>query len=70
MILQKIRSNGGELRYFDMDEPFFFGRRDPSGCHLSATQFAQHVTASVASMRRIFRGLQVGDSEVVNADRQ
>jgi hypothetical protein len=69
-ILQKIRRNGGELRYLDMDEPFFFGNRDPSGCHLSAMQLAQHVAASVASMRRIFPGLQVDDSEVVNADRQ
>jgi hypothetical protein len=70
LILQKIRRNGGELRYVDMDEPFFFGHRDPSGCHLSATQLAQHVAASVASMRNIFPGLQVGDSEVVTADRQ
>jgi hypothetical protein len=42
--LQKIRSNGGELRYVDMDEPFFFGHSDPSGCHLSATQLGQHVS--------------------------
>jgi hypothetical protein len=70
LVLQKIRRNGGELRYFDMDEPFFFGHRDPSGCHLPATQLAQQVATSVASARRIFPGLQVGDSEVVNADRQ
>jgi hypothetical protein len=70
LILQRIRSNGGELRYIDMDEPFFFGHRDPSGCHLLATQLAQQVAASVASMRHIFPGLQVGDSEVVTADRQ
>jgi hypothetical protein len=70
LVLQKIRSNGGELLYLDMDEPFFFGHSDPSGCHLSATQLAQHVAASVASMRRIFPELQVGDSDPVNADRQ
>jgi hypothetical protein len=70
LVLQKIRSNGGELRYVHMDEPFFFGHRDPSGCRLSAIQLAQHVAASVASMRRIFPELQVGDSEPVNADRQ
>jgi hypothetical protein len=70
LILQKIRRNGGELRYVDMDEPFFYGHRDPSGCHLSATQLARQVAASVASMRRIFPGLQVGGSEVVTAGRQ
>jgi hypothetical protein len=70
LILQKIRRNGGELGYLDMDEPFFFGHRDPSGCHLPATKVAQQVATSVASMRRIFPGLKVGVSEVVTADRQ
>jgi hypothetical protein len=70
LILEKIRRNGGELRYLDMDEPFFFGHRDPSGCHLPATRLAQQVATSVASARRIFPGLQVGGSEVVTADRQ
>jgi hypothetical protein len=27
-ILQKIRHNGGDLRYIAMDEPFFYGHRD------------------------------------------
>jgi hypothetical protein len=33
-ILQKIRAEGGVLRYA-MDEPFFYGQRDAGGCHYS-----------------------------------
>jgi hypothetical protein len=69
-ILQKIRRNGGDLRYVAMDEPFFYGHRDAGGCHLSAAELARQVTASVTSMRRIFPELQVGDIEVVGADRE
>jgi hypothetical protein len=67
-ILQKIRRNGGDLRYVGMDEPFFYGHRDAGGCHLSAAELARQVAASVASMRRIFPELQVGDIEVAGAD--
>jgi hypothetical protein len=69
-ILQKIRRNGGDLRYIAMDEPLFYGHRDPGGCHLSAADLAQQVAKSVASMRRIFPQLQIGDIEVLNADLQ
>jgi hypothetical protein len=68
--LQRIRSNGGELRYVAMDEPFWYGHRDPSGCRLSAAQLAQQLAATLASMRRIFPGLQLGDIEVVNGERE
>jgi hypothetical protein len=50
-ILQKIRRNGGDLRYIAMDEPFFYGHRDAGGCHLSAADLALQVAKSVASMR-------------------
>jgi hypothetical protein len=69
-ILQKIRRDGGDLRYIAMDEPFFYGHRDAGGCHISAAQVAQQVAASVASMRRIFPQLQIGDIEVTGADQE
>jgi hypothetical protein len=69
-ILRKIQRNGGDLRYVAMDEPFYYGHRDESGCHESATQLAQQVAARIASMRRIFPRLQVGDIEVTSADRE
>ena len=68
-ILEKIRNAGGDLRYVAMDEPFFYGHLDPGGCKPSAVQLAQQVAASVASMRRIFPRLQVGDIEVTNTNR-
>ena len=68
-ILQKIRSVGGELDYVAMDEPFYYGQVDPGGCRLPSAQVARQVAASIASMRRIFPNLKVGDIDVVDADR-
>ena len=69
-VLDKIRRNGGDLRYVAMDEPFHYGHRDAGGCHESTAQIAQEVAASVAQMRKIFPRLQVGDTDVVGADRE
>ena len=68
-ILQRIRSVGGTLDYVAMDEPFYYGHVDPGGCRLPSAEIARQVAASVASMRRIFPNLKVGDIEVVEADR-
>ena len=68
-ILQRIRSAGGELDYVAMDEPFYYGHVDPGGCRLPSAEIARQVAASIASMRRIFPNLKVGDIEVVEADR-
>jgi hypothetical protein len=69
VILQGIRSAGGELDYVAMDEPFNYGHVDPGGCRLPSVEVARQVAASIASMRRIFPNLKVGDIEVVGADR-
>ena len=68
-ILQRIRSAGGELDYVAMDEPFYYGHVDPGGCRLPSAEIARQVAASIASMRRIFPNLKVGDIDVVEADR-
>jgi hypothetical protein len=68
-ILQRIRSAGGDLDYVAMDEPFYYGHLDPGGCRLPSAEIARQVAASIASMRRIFPNLKVGDIEVVEADR-
>ncbi|GGF18541.1 hypothetical protein GCM10011611_25520 [Aliidongia dinghuensis] len=67
-ILQRIRGAGGELDYVAMDEPFFYGHVDPGGCRLSSAAIARQVATSIASMRRIFPNLKVGDIEVVGTD--
>jgi len=69
-VLDKIRRNGGDLRYVAMDEPFYYGHRDAGGCHQSAAQIAQQVATSVAQMRKFFPRLKVGDTDVVGADRE
>jgi hypothetical protein len=48
-ILRKIQRDGGDLRYIAMDEPFYYGHRDASGCHESATRLAQQVDAAYLS---------------------
>jgi hypothetical protein len=68
-MLEKIRRNGGDLRYIAMDEPYYFGHRDASGCHQSAAELAANVAQSVAAARRIFPNLEIGDIEVINASR-
>jgi hypothetical protein len=68
-MLLKIQRNGGEVSYIAMDEPYFYGHRDPSGCHQSAAELAKNVAASVAAARKIFPKIQIGDTEVVGASR-
>ena len=68
-ILQRIRGAGGELDYLAMDEPFYYGHVDPGGCRLPSAEIARQVAARIASMRRIFPNLKVGDIDVVEADR-
>jgi hypothetical protein len=68
-LLLKIRRNGGDLRYIAMDEPYSFGHRDDSGCHQSAAELAANVAQGVAIARGIFRNVEVGDIEVVDASR-
>ncbi len=68
-MLLKIQRNGGELRYIVMDEPYYFGHTDASGCHQSAADLAANVAQSVATARRIFQNVVLGDVEVLNASR-
>jgi hypothetical protein len=69
-VLQKIRSNGGDLRYIAMDEPFYYGHKDAGGCHETAEQLAKEVAVSVAQVRKVFPHVQVGDTDVVGASRE
>jgi hypothetical protein len=52
-----------------MDEPYYYGHQDASGCHQSAVELAANVAQSVATARRIFPNVTIGDVEVVNASR-
>lgn len=70
-IFDKVRRNGGDVRYVSMDEPYFWGHRfsGPTACHESAEAIAQAVAESVHLVRRYFPNAQIGDSEVVDKSR-
>ena len=56
-----VRELGGDLRYIAMDELYYFGYQDASGCHQSAAELAANVAQSVARARRIFPNVVIGD---------
>jgi hypothetical protein len=68
-MLVKIQRDGGEVSYIAMDEPYFYGHRDPSGCHEQAAELAKNVAANVAIARKIFPNIRIGGIEVVGASR-
>jgi hypothetical protein len=66
--LQKIKRNGGDLKYLIMDEPFYFGHRysGPTACHEPAEALAKRIAETTVVARRIFPHLEVGTVEVVD----
>lgn len=71
LLLNKIKRNGGDLKYLIMDEPFYFGHRysGPTACHEAPEALAQRIGEMTVAARRIFPGLQVGTVDVVDASR-
>jgi len=70
-LLDKVRRNGGDLNYVEMDEPYYWGHRfsGPSACHESAQAIARAVADSVHLVRQYFPNARIGDSEVVDQSR-
>lgn len=70
-VFEKVRRNGGEVKYVQMDEPYFWGHRysGPTACHESAQAIANAVAESVRLVRTYFPNAQIGDSEVVDDSR-
>jgi hypothetical protein len=68
-LFDKLRRNGADVRYVEMDEPFFYGHRDsgPTACHESAQTLAQALKESIALVRRYFPNVKFGADEVVDA---
>jgi len=71
-LLQKIKRNGGDLKYIIMDEPFYYGHRysGPTACHESAEALAKKIAAMTVVARRIFPHLEIGAVEVVDNSRE
>jgi hypothetical protein len=70
-LAEKIKRNGGELRYVEMDEPFFYAHRysGPGACHERVADIARRVAENVRLLRTVFPQVQIGDAEVVGASR-
>jgi hypothetical protein len=70
-IFDKVRRNGGDVKYVGMDEPYFWGHRysGPTACHESIQAIANAVAESVRLVRRYFPNAQIGDGEPVDQSR-
>jgi hypothetical protein len=65
---QRIKSLGGDVRYFAMDEPLFFGHvfeRDGErvGCRLPIDKVAQNAAEKLRQVRTVFPSVRFGDEE-------
>jgi hypothetical protein len=67
-IVNKVKRDGGDPRYFAMDEPFFYGNRwtGPKACHESARAIAARIRDNVSRVRQVFPHMLIGDIEVVD----
>ena len=69
VIAERIRKNGGELRYVAMDEPLFYGYHfsGANACHFTMNELAGAIAPNVAVLREIFPAVEIGDVEPVGA---
>ena len=70
-LLNKIKRNGGDLKYIIMDEPYYYGHRysGPTACHEQPEALAKRIAEMTMVARRVFPGLKVGTVEVVDQSR-
>jgi hypothetical protein len=70
-IFEKVRRNGGDVKYVGMDEPYFYGHRysGPTACHESPQAIAKALAESVRLVRRYFPNAQIGTSEPIDQSR-
>jgi hypothetical protein len=70
-IFEKVRRNGGDVKYVAMDEPYFWGHRysGPTACHESAQAIAKAVAESIRVVRQYSPNAQIGEAEVVDESR-
>jgi hypothetical protein len=69
VIAERIKKNGGELRYVAMDEPLFFGHhfKGKNACKWSMNDVARDIAPRVAVLRGIFPSIEIGDVEPIGA---
>ena len=67
VIAERIRKNGGELRYVAMDEPLWYGSQfsGANACHFTMNELASAIAPNVAVLRELFPAVEIGDVEPI-----
>jgi hypothetical protein len=69
-VAQKIRKEGGDLKYLAMDEPLFFTGLAPEGrCSWPVEKVASDAANNINAMKAVFPNMQVGDTEPLGSDK-
>jgi hypothetical protein len=60
-----IKAAGGELKYLDMDEPFYNGHfsSKPHACHSPIKLLLQQMRPTIAAYREVFPNIVIGETE-------
>ena len=69
VIAERIKKNGGELRYVAMDEPLFYGHHfsGANACRFTLSELAGTIAPNVAVLRELFPSVEIGDVEPIGA---
>ena len=67
VIVERIKKDGGELRYVAMDEPLWYGHHfnGANACHFSLSELAATIAPNVAVLRELFPSVEIGDVEPI-----
>ena len=69
VVAERLRRDGGELRYVAMDEPLWYGHHfnGANACHFSLNELAATIAPNVAVLRELFPSVEIGDVEPIGA---
>jgi hypothetical protein len=69
VLAERIKKNGGELRYVAVDRPLFFGHHfsGNNACHFTLSELAGSIAPNVTVLREMFSSIEIGDVEPVGA---
>lgn len=64
-VADRIKAQGGELSYIDIDEALWFGRYHggQNACHSAISALASDVAANFKEYQAVFPGVHIGDTE-------
>jgi hypothetical protein len=64
---ERIKKNGGELEYFAMDEPLWYGHhfKGKNACRWPMSEVARDIATESAALREMFPSVEIGDVEPI-----